>query len=260
MKFTVLTLFPNLVENYFAEGLVHQALKKKLVEINVLNIRAFADDVHRTVDDRAFGGGDGMVMTVGPLERATASLGEGARVVVLTPQGRRWTQSEAEEWATNPKHVALVCGRYAGIDQRFNVKFAQDEISIGDFILNGGELAAMTVIESVVRLRPGVLGNAVSAGRDSFGEGLLECPQFAKPREYAGLKVPAPLLSGHHAQIEAFRRAVALVRTAQLRPDLVDQDCVLTPALEAVDSLPEPELEALGLTRNVLAELRARWN
>jgi len=235
MKFTVISLFPKLIESYFSEGLVSSACAKGLLSVDTLNPRTFTSDVHGTVDDRAFGGGDGMVMKAEPLAAAVDSLGD-ARVVVLSPQGRVWNQEIAREYADQGGHVALVCGRYAGIDQRFIAEYADDEISIGDFVLNGGELAALTVIESTARLIPGVLGNRESAEKDSFSDGLLEAPQFTRPREWKGRPVPAPLLSGNHAEIEVFKRAVSLLRTLKLRPDLVEK-------------LSPEELNSLGIKK-----------
>ncbi|MBX3022510.1 MAG: tRNA (guanosine(37)-N1)-methyltransferase TrmD [Bdellovibrionales bacterium] len=256
MKFSVITLFPRIVEAFAAEGLLAQARERGLLALETVNPRQFTEDVHQTVDDRTFGGGDGMVMKVEPLARAVATLEPGTRVVVLSPQGRLWQQSEAAAWAKEGRPVAFVCGRYAGIDHRFTVKYADDEISIGDYVLNGGEVAACAIIESVARLIPGVLGNAVSAARDSFSERLLECPQFTRPREVEGMSVPAPLLSGHHAKINEFENSVALVRTALFRPDLLSAEAELQPAVKVVGALNDNELYALGLTREDLKELQ----
>jgi tRNA (guanine37-N1)-methyltransferase len=262
MKFSVVTLFPQIVESFLNEGLVAQARSKRLVDVATLNPRQFTDDVHQTVDDRAFGGSDGMVMKVEPLKRAVEHLRAEAataapRVVVLTPQGRLWNQADAEAWAKEGRDTILICGRYAGIDNRFVVEYADDEISIGDFILNGGEIAALAVIESVARLVPGVLGNSASAVRDSFSQGvLLECPQFTRPREVEGLPVPAPLLSGHHAKIAEFEHAVSMVRTALFRPDLLSGDEDLSKHLRLLEGLSDLELRSLSLTRASLKELK----
>ncbi len=238
MKFTVITLFPDLIEGFLKEGLLSSARAKGLLSVETLNPRRFTSDVHGTVDDRAFGGGDGMVMKPEPLAAAVEHLREGAdrpHVVVLSPQGRRWNQALAEEYVGRGGHVALVSGRYAGIDQRFVAEYADDEISLGDFILNGGEVAALAVIETVARLMPGVLGNRESAAKDSFtNNGLLEAPQYTRPREWKGHTVPAPLLSGNHAEIEAFKNTLSVLRTLKLRPDLLA-------------GLSEQELRDLGL-------------
>jgi tRNA (guanine37-N1)-methyltransferase len=174
----------------------------------------------------------------------------------LTPQGRSWKQSRAEEWARQENaHFILICGRYAGIDQRFVNEFADEEISLGDFILNGGEIAACAVIESVARLLPGALGNQVSAHKDSFSEGLLECPQFTRPREIEGLGLPAVLLSGDHKKIAEFERAVSVVRTRILRPDLSVAAEDLKKSLSLVGALKDEELRALGISRELLGAL-----
>lgn len=254
MRFTVVTLFPQLIEHFREEGLLGLAQRNGLVEIRTVNPRHFTDDAHHTVDDRVFGGGDGMVMKYEPLAKAVRfATGEGpAHVAVLTPQGRPWLQSRAQEWAEQNTHFVLICGRYAGIDQRFVNQFADEEISLGDFILNGGEIAACAVIESVSRLIPGSLGNRVSAHQDSFNEGLLECPQFTRPREVEGKAVPAALLSGDHKKIAEFERAVSVVRTRVLRPDLPLDSQELKNSMNLVSALTDLELEALGLTRESL--------
>src|SRR5665213_3454739 len=182
MKFTVVTLFPQLIQNFLSEGLLGQAVSRGSIEIATLNPREFTNDVHHTVDDKAYGGSDGMVMKVEPLLAAVNQLRAAGdcHVVVMTPQGRPWTQKLVGEYAALNKRVVLVCGRYAGVDQRFSA-FADDEISLDDFILNGGEVAACAVIGAVARLHPGVLGNKVSVMNDSFSAGLLESPQFTRP-------------------------------------------------------------------------------
>lgn len=260
MIFSVLTLFPDLIESVIGHGLLGQALKKGAVSVRAINPRSYTSDVHQTVDDRAFGGGDGMVLKVEPLAHAVTELRvQGAkRVVVLTPQGRHWNQALAREWVEEGAHTVLVCGRYAGVDHRFTVKHADEEISLGDFVLNGGEIAACAIIESVARLLPGVLGNQVSAARDSFENGLLECPQFTRPREVEGLPVPAPLLSGHHEKIRDFEFSVSLIRTLILRPDLVTHPIEkLEQRVAQLNALSDLELFALGLSRGDLQELLA---
>jgi tRNA (guanine37-N1)-methyltransferase len=260
LKFTVVSLFPDLIESVVSHGLIGQAREKGGLQIETRNPRQYTSDVHHTVDDRAFGGGDGMVMKVEPLAKAVTELrAAGAvRVVVLTPQGRIWNQALARDWATEGTHTVLICGRYAGIDHRFTMKYADEEISLGDFILNGGEVAACAVIESVARLLPLVLGNEVSALKDSFSDGLLECPQFTRPRDVEGMPVPSPLLSGHHEKIREFEGVVGLLRTMLLRPDLISvppQD--LERKVKLVSSLPDAEIHALGFSRSDLAGLLA---
>lgn len=257
MKFTVITLFPQLIEGFRQQGLIGQACGRGLVEIETLNPRQFTSDVHQTVDDKVFGGGDGMAMKVEPLAAAIEHLRTlgSLRVVVLTPQGKTWSQAQAKRWAEQGGHVALVCGRYAGIDQRFVSLFADEEISLGDFVLNGGEVAACAVIETVSRLIPGVLGNELSGVRDSFMDEALECPQFTRPREIMGLPVPSPLLSGNHALIARFERSVSLVRTALLRPDLISPTADLKSAIKDLEKLNDLELKSLGLQRSDLVRL-----
>ena len=255
MKFTVITLFPKLIESFIQEGLLGQAVTQQRVGIATLNPRQFTTDVHHTVDDKAFGGGDGMVMKFEPLKASIDQVrAKGpARVVLLTPQGRRWSQALAREFAKEERAIALICGRYAGTDSRLS-QFVDDEISIGDFILNGGELAALTIIESSARLKPGVLGNAASAAYDSFSGNLLESPQFTRPREVEGMTVPSPLLSGHHEKIRAFERAVSVIKTALLRPDLGAHPTALD--LAQVEVLDDSELKALAITREQLQNLK----
>ena len=260
MKFSVITLFPALVEEYCRHGLLGAAKTDSRIQISVINPRQFTSDVHQTVDDRAFGGGDGMVMKPEPLSAAiqnARSTGP-AHVVVLSPQGKPWNQAKAMQWSKEGGHYVLVCGRYAGIDHRLVVKEADEEISIGDFVLNGGELAALAIIESVTRLRPGVLGNAVSAEKDSFTEGVLECPQFTRPREWEGMNVPEPLLSGHHARIEAFVRGVSHLTTALRRPDLKVDMAAIRAVIPELMALSENELRALGLSREDLQKVNVR--
>jgi tRNA (guanine37-N1)-methyltransferase len=256
MRFSVITLFPDLIEGFCSQGLLASAREKNLVKIECVNPRTFTSDVHGTVDDRAFGGGDGMVMKPEPLAAAVESIEQPVKVVVLSPQGRVWDQAAASEWAQTKGHVALVCGRYAGIDQRFIEKYADEEISIGNFVLNGGELAALTLIESVSRLLPGALGNSVSCEKDSFSGGRLEAPQFTRPREWGGLPVPSPLLSGNHAGIEKFVNAAGLVQTALRRADWVKPSDELSSAVQLLLALTDLELSSLGFNRAELMRPR----
>ncbi len=261
MKFSVITLFPQMIEESTRHGLVGQALDKKLFELEAINPRSFTEDNHHTVDDRTFGGGDGMVMKVEPLlkaVRSAAAHSEAHEVVVFSPQGVPWNQEMATQWATNPMHRILVCGRYAGVDQRFVALTGALEVSIGDYVLNGGELAASVILESVIRLLPGALGNSQSAHKDSFSESLLECPQFTRPREIEGLPVPSPLLSGNHKEIAAFEHIVAVARTALLRPDLKPKFKGKKSDFELLEKLSDLELKSLGFTRVELQNLRAK--
>ena len=254
MKFTAVTLFPELIQGFVQHGLLGQAQAKGLAEVRTLNPRRFTTDPHQTVDDRSFGGGDGMVMKYEPLAKAVEALrADGpCQVVVMSPQGERWSQAHARAWAqVTDNHYVLICGRYAGIDQRLTARHADFEISLGDFVLNGGEIAACAMIESVVRLIPGALGNEASAQNDSFERGLLECPQFTRPREVDGMAVPDMLLSGNHALIKEFESAVSMVRTKKLRPDLVP-GIDLQKSYALLRRLSDKELELLGLSRGDL--------
>ena len=226
MKVSILTLFPDVVRAYLGTSILGIAAGKGLFRWEVIDIRDFAEGRHRQVDDRPFGGGPGMVLMPGPVvaaaEAAQRGHDPGAATVLLTPQGRRFDQKLAEELAARPGMV-LVCGRYEGFDERIREVLRPMEISIGDFVLSGGELPALTVTEAVVRLLPGVLGDALSARDESFSTGLLEGPQYTRPREFRGLEVPDVLFSGNHAAIAAWRREAAHARTRERRSDLLDR-------------------------------------
>lgn len=221
MEFEILTLFPRLIEGPISESILGKAIQKGLLSVGVRDIRDHAEGKHRVTDDTPYGGGAGMVMKPEPLvaaiEAAKEAMG-GARVVSMDPKGRRFTQAVAREFYEAGK-IVLVCGRYEGYDERIR-SFVDDEISIGDFVLTGGELAALCVVDACSRLVPGVLGNVESAGADSFEEGLLEYPQYTRPPEFRGMKVPDVLLSGDHAKIARWRRKQSLLRTRERRPDL----------------------------------------
>jgi tRNA (guanine37-N1)-methyltransferase len=256
IKFSVLTIFPKVIEAFLTEGLVAQAAKKGLFSWQAVNPRDFTEDAHRSVDDRTFGGGDGMVMMFEPLAKAVDSIKAAnatgniqTKVVLLTPQGKLWQQSLARRWVEEGSDVILVCGRYAGVDYRFAQEYCDEEISIGDYVLNGGELAACVIMESMVRLIPEVLGNKLSAEKDSFSDGLLEAPAFTRPREVRGKNVPAPLLSGNHSEIAKFEKAVALVRTKKLRPDLWREgwDADLKSAINVLVKVAPEDLNRVGL-------------
>ena len=227
MRFHILTLFPSMFDSPFAEGVIGRARKTGLVEILTYDIRDHADTPHRSVDDYAFGGGPGMVMKPEPIfgaveaARSSGVLGPDAPVVLLSPRGRPLTQQVVEEMAAH-EDLMMVCGRYEGVDERVRTHLATDEISVGDFVLSGGELAAMVLVESVSRLVPGVVGSAESTRNDSFTTGLLQHPQYTRPAEYRGWPVPDVLLSGNHAVIDRWRREESLRATLLGRPDLLD--------------------------------------
>jgi tRNA (guanine37-N1)-methyltransferase len=227
MRFHVLTLFPNMFAGPFSEGVIDRARRNGLVEVGLHDIREFTHDRHRTVDDYPFGGEPGMLMKPEPLfeavqhVRESAGVAEDGPVVLLSPQGRRLDQGIVEEMAREPD-VVLICGRYEGVDERVRRCLATDELSIGDYVLSGGELAAMVVIEAVSRLVSGVVGSIESVEDDSFTTGLLQHPQYTRPSEYRGEAVPSVLLSGNHAEIAAWRRRESLRRTFERRPDLLE--------------------------------------
>lgn len=229
MRFDVLTLFPGIFEGYLAESLLKDAMDRGLLEVNLYNMRDWANDKHNTMDDRPFGGGPGMVLKVDrvvPCVEAVQSFApRQGRVLMMTPQGRPLTQRVVEELAQEER-LLLLCGRYEGFDQRVVDILQPDEISIGDYVLNGGEVAAAVIIDSVMRLIPGVLGDENSAVVDSFSSGnrLLEEDQYTRPREYRGLAVPEILLSGDHGLIEKWREANRLDKTFLRRPDLLDDE------------------------------------
>jgi tRNA (guanine37-N1)-methyltransferase len=225
MKFDIITIFPELFDGVLKCGIVRRASQSGLVDIRVVNLRDFTKDRHRSVDDRPYGGGEGMVFMPGPLFDAVEFCrgNEGtpvSQVVLLTPQGKTWSQELALELSTIP-HLMLVCGRYEGVDQRVIDCLVDREISIGDFILTGGEIPAMVVLDSVIRLIPGALGCQESAVNESFSTGLLDYPQYTRPAEFRGQTVPEVLLSGDHAKIEKWRREQALEKTRRKRPELV---------------------------------------
>lgn len=221
LRFDILTIFPELLTSPLEEGIIRRARQDGKIEVVITNIRDFATDKHAMTDDRPFGGGEGMVMKPEPLTAATNQVrGEGAgKVVLLSPQGRRFDQQVAEEFARLGQLI-LVCGRYEGVDQRYIDQQVDEEISIGDFILTGGELGAMIIVDAVTRLLPGVLGCADSVTADTFSRGGLKYPQYTRPRVFAGQEVPEVLLSGDHARIEQWRWLQAVAQTKTKRPDL----------------------------------------
>ena len=228
MKIAVITLFPALIEEFTRHGILSRGVANGLLSVNTYNPRDYTEDTHRTVDDRPYGGGPGMVMKVGPLkaaiEDAVADLGKCVRplVVFLSPQGQKFTQSRAREWSIADRPLVLIAGRYEGVDERLIERFVDCEISIGDYVLSGGEIGAMAVVDAVARLLPGVAGNEESVKADSFGEdGLLDHPHYTRPETLDGEQVPDVLTSGDHLRIRQWRRQQALQRTAQRRPDLL---------------------------------------
>jgi len=225
VRFGVVTLFPEMLEAVTAYGVTGRAVRNGLIEVECWNPRDFTRDRHRTVDDRPYGGGPGMLMKVQPLRDAIGAareaLGEGATVIYLSPQGRKLDHAGVRELASRRKLI-LVAGRYEGIDERLLETEIDEEWSLGDFVLSGGELPAMTLIDAVSRLVPGVLGHQDSAAEDSFCEGLLDCPHYTRPEQFDGMRVPEVLLGGNHEEIRRWRLKQQLGRTWQRRPDLLE--------------------------------------
>lgn len=228
MRFDVLTLFPEIFHGYLGQSVLKLAIERGLVEVRLHNIRNWASDKHKTVDDRPFGGGPGMVLKVEPLipcvEEVRDQSPNPGHLVMLTPQGARLDQATVERLSRHER-ILLLCGRYEGFDERIRLILQPEEISVGDFVLNGGEVAAMAIIDAVIRLVPGVLGDEQSSEDDSFSgpERLLECAQYTRPREYRGLQVPEVLLSGNHREIARWREDNSKQRTRRRRADLLDR-------------------------------------
>ncbi len=222
ISITVLTLFPELIENYIAFGVIGRASKNNVASVSAVDIRDFTEDKHRTVDDVPFGGGAGMVLKAEPLAKAMESVGATGHRVLLSPSGRPFTQADAIRWSSLDA-LTLVCGRYEGVDERFRQQYVDDVVSIGDYVLSGGELGALVVLDATLRFVPGVLGNRESLEQESFSDGLLEHPQYTRPASWRGWDVPEVLLSGHHQNIAQWRREASVNRTALHRPDLLDK-------------------------------------
>ncbi len=229
MRFDILTLFPDMFPGYLSQSLLNKAIEKGIVEVHLHDLRSWTDDPHRKVDDRPFGGGPGMILMVDPVVRAVEAIqqmaDQPAQVILTTPQGKRLNQRYVEDLAANQRFL-LLCGRYEGFDQRVIDILKPLEVSVGDYILNGGEVAAMVMVDTLVRMVPGVLGHQESSVQDSFSRGnrMLEYPQFTRPREYRGLSVPEILLSGNHPEIEKWRSEQSLLRTKERRSDLLDEE------------------------------------
>lgn len=224
LKIDVITIFPGMLGGFLEESMLKRASRMGAVEFRTINPRDFTTDRHQTTDDRAFGGGPGMVMKPEPIFAAVESVRTpGARVILMTPQGRTFDQAGAEA-LSGERHLVFVCGHYEGVDERIRTALVTDEISIGDYVLTNGVLPAAVVIDAVVRLLPGVLGGEGATEEESFKQGLLEYPQYTRPREFRGLAVPEVLISGNHADIARWRAEEARRRTAERRPDLLKQE------------------------------------
>ena len=227
MQIDILTLFPEMLEGAFRSSILKRAVEKEQFQYNLINFREFAANKHKKVDDYPYGGGAGMVLTPQPIFDAvdfvkSNSKSDKPRVILMCPQGETYTQEKAEELAKE-EHLIIICGHYEGYDERIREHVVTDEISIGDYVLTSGEIGALVVVDSVVRLLPNVLGNESSAREDSFSTGLLEHPQYTRPADYKGMKVPEVLLQGNHAKIDRWRKKMSLKRTYERRPDLIEK-------------------------------------
>ncbi|MDM7465642.1 tRNA (guanosine(37)-N1)-methyltransferase TrmD [Staphylococcus warneri] len=224
MKIDYLTLFPEMFDGVLNHSILKRAQDKDIINVNTINFRDYSVNKHNQVDDYPFGGGQGMVLKPEPVFNAMEDINraDDTRVILMCPQGRPFTQDIAQE-LSEAKHIVFICGHYEGYDERIREHLVTDEISMGDYVLTGGELPAMTMTDAIVRLIPGVLGNEQSHQDDSFSDGLLEFPQYTRPREYNGMKVPDVLLSGNHAHIDQWRHEQKLIRTLNKRPDLLEQ-------------------------------------
>jgi tRNA (guanine37-N1)-methyltransferase len=225
MKFDIVTIFPKMVEGPLAEGIVGRAIARGILNVAVHDLRRFTTDRHRTVDDMPFGGGPGMVLKPEPLFEAvdaiTRERGKPSAVILASPDGKRFDHAEAVR-LSELDHIVILCGRYEGVDARVRQHLATEELSIGDYVLSGGELPALVIVDAVARLVPDVVGDKESVERDTFVRGLLDYPQYTRPASFRGLEVPSVLLSGHHAAIERWRRRQALARTYEARPEMLE--------------------------------------
>ena len=221
MKVDVFSIFPEMITDYTKQSILGRSIESGLIDISVHDLRLATSDKHRTIDDSPFGGGAGMVMMPEPVFKAVEEVDPQRPLMLLGPSGRKFDQKLAHELASL-EGFSFLCGRYEGVDERIRTDLCDDEISIGDFVLAGGELAALMIIEAVARLKPGVLGNESSTTEESFSEGLLEYPHFTRPSNFRDLEVPEILLSGDHAKIERWRKAASIAKTLSLRPDLIE--------------------------------------
>ena len=263
MKFNVVTIFPDIFDTVLQYGVIGRGLKKGLSEVNIVSLREFATDKHQSVDWPVYGGKDGMLMGCEPLGRCVDSLKQDnpkRKIVYLSPQGKAWSNSEAQAWAQSNEDVVLICGRYAGVDQRFIEHYVDEEISVGDYVLSGGEVAAQILIDTTMRFIPGVLGDERSPVEESLENNRLEAPQYTRPPVYKNMEVPEVLRSGHHRKIKDWCDQAALIRTFHLRPDLLgpmDGERVnILAAIRFFEAAPEGELQSMGFSFAMLARLK----
>lgn len=220
MDINIITLFPDMFQGIFAESILHRAIRRGLIEVRIIHLRPYGIGKHRVVDDTPYGGGGGMILKPEPIARALEDLPDKGHVVLTTPRGRLFRHTDAARLSAFDT-LTIICGHYEGVDERVSELFVDEELSIGDYVLTGGELAAMVVVDAVARLIPGVLGNSESARADSFAAGLLEYPQYTRPQKYRGWEVPEVLVNGNHREIENWRRRQSLLRTWRRRPELL---------------------------------------
>jgi len=244
MRFDILTLFPGFFKSPLNQTILKKAIEKGILDVHIHNIRDYAQDKHRVTDDYPYGGGEGMVMKVEPIVRCVEdvkAMAPEGKTILTTPQGRPFTQSLAEE-LSGLKGLIIICGRYEGVDERVRDLVVDMEVSIGDYILSGGELPALVIVDGVSRLIPGVLGCEASTRRDSFSQGLLEYPQYTRPEVFRGLSVPSVLLSGNHKEIEGWRRRESIKRTWERRPDLLEKAVLTEEDREEIERLQKTEI------------------
>ena len=243
MRIDIITIFPEVILPVLQAGILRRAQARDILTVNVHNLRDFTTDSHQTVDDYPYGGGAGMILKPEPLFAAIRALQpeSTARVIYLTPQGTPFNQARAEAFSLE-SHLILICGRYKGIDERVRVKLITDEISIGDYVLSGGEIPALVLVDAIGRVLPRALGNYESAQEDSFSQGLLDCPHYTRPAEFEGMKVPDLLLSGHHKKITLWQREQSLKRTVERRPDLLKNVELSTEDVAYLSSLNESDV------------------
>ena len=264
LKINIITLFPEFFNSPLETGVLGRAIQSGLLKIHFVNPRDFTEDVHQSVDDSPFGGGDGMVMKYEPLKKAVESLQKtDHHIIYLSPQGKKWNHSKARAYAAKEnKEWTFICGRYGGVDQRFVSEYVQEEISVGDYVLTGGEPAMLVILDSLSRFIKGALGNETSSVNESFEHHkLLETPQWTRPRDIKGYQIPEVILSGHHENIENFRYLISILITAVKRPDLLEKSSArkdLLKAIEMAEVLSQEELKACGLDRQCLYTLKGK--
>lgn len=244
MHISIVTIFPGIFNVYMGESLMGKAREKGLIRVDIHNLRDFTADRHRTVDDSPYGGGPGMVMKPEPIASAVQHItadGESTRTIMVSPQGELFSQKMAEAFAGEQRRLLFLCGRYEGIDERIRESVVDDEVSIGDYVLTGGELAALVIIDATVRLLPGVVGDGDSLSEESFSWGILDYPHYTRPSEWRGLRVPDVLLSGNHRDIELWRRKEALRRTLARRPDLLKRAALTEEDQKLISEIKEEQ-------------------